>query len=365
MKVGIFNVTLTYAAGGSESYVWNLAEYLVHHDIDCDLWGGSVPNPQVLHPNIKLRTARFRPREQFSRLSGVNRKLCERLTFAWHCRRQIIDARYDVLSIHKPYDIPAALWFRRKTGCRIVWRCHGRDFYPGLNYLIRKVDRIYCVSQYAKNVLEKAYPVDAEVIHTGVDTDLFNPIRVQRKPRPTPTIIYFGRLVGWKGVIHFINALGQLGDIEWTARIIGNGPARDSLITAAQSLRLGDRVCFEDELNSRCAVREALAEADIVVFPSNAVETFSNALLEAMSMQKAVVATNAGGFTEAIQNDRNGLLVRPGNSDELAAAIRRYCTDPELRSRNGENARRTVVYNFSAQQSFAKVVRLFEDVLES
>jgi len=128
-------------------------------------------------------------------------------------------------------------------------------------------------------------------------------------------------------------------------------------------LGLQDRVTLQPAVAGAPAVRRLLAEADIAVFPPVGVETFSNALLEALSMAKAVVATRVGGNVEAVEDDVNGLLVAPANAGDLAAGLRRLLHDPTLRQRLGTQGRESVRLRFNARDSFLAVETLFARVL--
>src|SRR5439155_17757338 len=113
-----------------------------------------------------------------------------------HARSFLERGRFELLNIHKPYDLPFAVWLKWHSGCRIVWRCHGRDYFAGLGLLLKYVDAIYCVSEFARADLLKHYPINAEVIHTGVDTKFFQAMPGAQQPEKPPTILYFGRLEG-------------------------------------------------------------------------------------------------------------------------------------------------------------------------
>lgn len=363
MKIAIFQVTSSFLVGGCETYSWNLARYLLQRGHGCDLIAGEVASP--IHPfsEVPLLTARFVPADRVLDLGSRFRRLGERVSFAWNARNIVLGGRYDVINIHKPYDIPAALWFRRKTGCRIVWRCHGTDFYPGLGKVIGRIDAIYCVSEFARETLQRAYPVEAQVIYTGVDSDFFAPPSSMAQGEIAPRILYFGRLAGWKGVRWLVDALASVVDRPWSARIVGEGPEFANLAAQVRDRGLQQRVSVEPAVQGREQVRSLLQASDIVVFPAVGIETFSNALLEAMSTARAVVATRVGGFVEAIEDGRNGLLVEPRNADALAAGLRRLLSDRALRLRLAAAARDDVVRRFDATSSFGEVEALFADVV--
>jgi glycosyltransferase involved in cell wall biosynthesis len=114
-------------------------------------------------------------------------------------------------------------------------------------------------------------------------------------------------------------------------------------------------------LGSRSDIPALLAASDIFVMPSRA-EGFSNALLEAMAMRLACVATAVGGNPEAIRHQENGLLTEVGRPDELSKHFMTLLADPALRSRLGSAARRTVEQSFSIEATLNRVVNLYESL---
>jgi glycosyltransferase involved in cell wall biosynthesis len=86
------------------------------------------------------------------------------------------------------------------------------------------------------------------------------------------------------------------------------------------------------------------------------------ALLEAMAMGRAVVATRVGGVPEVVEDERSGLLVPAGDVEELARAILRLIKNPDFRARLGEAARRTVEARFSLAGMMASYAALYREL---
>jgi glycosyltransferase involved in cell wall biosynthesis len=103
--------------------------------------------------------------------------------------------------------------------------------------------------------------------------------------------------------------------------------------------------------------------ADLFVLPSRW-EGMSNALLEAMSCRLPVVATAVGGNADVIEHARTGLLVEPGNSVELAMALRWLMKDDTYRSSLGAAARAHVQANFTAAQAVARYADRYAGLAE-
>jgi glycosyltransferase involved in cell wall biosynthesis len=116
--------------------------------------------------------------------------------------------------------------------------------------------------------------------------------------------------------------------------LIGLGPLEDELRQLAGELSIVDRVTF---LGSRDDVFELLPLFDAFCLSSR-FEGFPISLVEAMATGLACVATTVGGIPEILDDDRNGLLVPPGDPLALRAALERLATDEPLVERLGARA---------------------------
>lgn len=105
------------------------------------------------------------------------------------------------------------------------------------------------------------------------------------------------------------------------------------------------------------------ALADIVVHSSHE-EGFSNAILEAMTAGKPVIATNVGGNPEAVRDGENGLLVPVRDVGSLETALARLATDPALRAQLGKASRRRIEAEFSIEGTVRQFDAWYTDLLE-
>jgi len=107
-----------------------------------------------------------------------------------------------------------------------------------------------------------------------------------------------------------------------------------------------------------------LRRARIAVLPSRW-EGMPNVLLEAMSAGLACVATRVSGSEELLGQDERGLLVEPGDSAGLAAALLRLLGDSELVRCYGEAARRHVVQHYAFSSVMRRHIELYAELAES
>ena len=133
----------------------------------------------------------------------------------------------------------------------------------------------------------------------------------------------------------------------------------DRLKKLAQELKIADRVHivgFQDP------VKLFLAALDLYMHPA-LMEGFGIAVVEAMAMGKAVVATTTGGLPEVVAEGETGLLVPPGDAQLLAEAAISLLENKSMREHMGVCGRMRVQERFSLDASVAHVEQLYENVL--
>ncbi len=160
-------------------------------------------------------------------------------------------------------------------------------------------------------------------------------------------ILFVGRLVERKGVTHLIDAVRRLpSDLRALLTVIGEGPERAALEEQATSSGLDGCVVFRGRVADE-DLQEAFATSDVLVLPSivdarGDTEGLGVVLLEAMSCGVPVVASRVGGIVDIIEDGESGLLVPPGEPQELARALERLARNSELAARLGAAGERRV-----------------------
>lgn len=197
-----------------------------------------------------------------------------------------------------------------------------------------------------------------EVARLGVDTSLFQPAEVRENPRPCE-IVCVGRLSPEKGQHVLLAAMECLiaEDRDVRLRLVGDGPGRAALERHAADRGLAARVVFEGWASPE-RVRGLYSQADICAMPSFS-EGIPVALMEAMAVGLACVATRITGIPELIEDGVHGLLVTPSDEAELARAIVRLMNDAPLRRQLGEAARRRVLADYDFARNAAILAEIF------
>ena len=148
-----------------------------------------------------------------------------------------------------------------------------------------------------------------------------------------------------KGLPILLEVLAKLEGV--TLDIAGDGPDRQLLEEQVRALNISSRVKFLG-YQSQQQVRELLKQADLFVMSSFA-EGVPVVLMEAMAAGVPVVATRIAGIPELVRDGHSGLLVAPGDVNEMANAVDRLLRDAELRNRFAIAARQDVEREFNIQ----------------
>ncbi|MDY0079363.1 MAG: glycosyltransferase family 4 protein [Ignavibacteriaceae bacterium] len=224
-------------------------------------------------------------------------------------------------------------------------------------------DRVICVAISDLNEGIKAGVVNkggAEVIYNGIEVDSYKD-GIKKEQKGEEVIIgSIGRLHIQKGYKYLIDAAAilanRLPNIKF--HIIGEGEERNELAARIHERGLDGIFLLK---GSRENVNEELAMMDIFVLPS-LWEGLPIVLLEAMAAKKPIIATRVNGTVEIIQNEKNGLLVAPENTEELADGIERLIKNTKLRDSVAEEALKNVTKEFSIKKCVSQTENVYNRI---
>lgn len=208
-----------------------------------------------------------------------------------------------------------------------------------------------------------------ELVYNGVDLTIFNPARVEKGalrrqfgiPQEAVVIALIARIAKEKGQLLFVDAADRLlEEYPHTYFLIVGEPTSqiyfEGLLHLVRTGSSGHHIVltgFRDD------VERVLADTDVLLLPSIE-EGLPNVVIEAMAMERPVVATNVGATNEVVEDGINGYLIPfPIPMDLLLERLGTLIERPELRERMGREGRRTVEEKFD----FEKAVRAYEQVL--
>jgi glycosyltransferase involved in cell wall biosynthesis len=177
-------------------------------------------------------------------------------------------------------------------------------------------------------------------------------------PGAPPRILFAGRIGVRKGTFELLRAFARVARQFPSATLVCAGDGEGGkLQQLATELGVADRLECPGWLSAEQMAAE-LQRASIFALPSHQ-EGVPMALLEAMSRSLPVVTTPVGGIPEVIENDRNGILVTPGDVDAIETALERLLASSEERERLGAAARATIAERYSLDSTIERLAALY------
>jgi len=299
------------------------------------------------------RLKRYTLEQQISHVAGVNLyPLLYAQPVAWQLgkRAPVVSALINTTDFHTRSDerqmIVYAPLLRRAT--HLVFGC--------------RLQREQWIDRYD---LPSA---NSRVIYNGVDQAHFNTAAVAetrsqlRRRYGFPLDAFIAVTVGGlrpekqqTDLIQAVAALASRG-LPIHALLVGDGDQRGAIERCIADLGVRDRVHLAGVADD---VRRLLKLSDAFVLTSTAVETFSNAALEAMAMGLPVILSRIGGAAEMVEAGQNGFLYSPGDVTELAGHIAAFAANEGLTSKMGSAAMNQVQGRFG----FARMVDEYRTLL--
>lgn len=214
--------------------------------------------------------------------------------------------------------------------------------------------RLIAVSGFIKRGLVEKFGVAADrvrIIHNGVDPARFEnasseeAARIREKFGIGDEIVFslVARITKSKGHYDVVEALRQLpAGLNYKCLIVGEGSDKKKLQDLVARYGLSERVVF---CGFQANIPALMKASDVILLPSHR-EPFAVAILEAMFSGKPLLVSASGGTTEAITNDREGIVFPVRDASALARGIELFVGNSALRSRLGEEARRRAYREF-------------------
>jgi glycosyltransferase involved in cell wall biosynthesis len=259
-----------------------------------------------------------------------------------------------------------------RVKCPIVLKLHGCDTYfcsldhRPVKFFNRYRERkafinateIVSVSEFTAQLTNKLFEKSRyyTVIPNGIDIHNFDGTKIEGKT-PVPIILYYGTLVRKKGLLELPIIFNEVHSKNKNAKLILVGKDSADVVTGNSSIWAMMQPLFTKEALQNVSyigsvsydkIKDFINRATVCVFP-----TFAEALpvswIEAMAMNKAIVASNIGWASEVIEEGISGYLVHPKNHQEYASQILKLIENPNLRTQFGIAARDRVEKKFSME----------------
>jgi N-acetyl-alpha-D-glucosaminyl L-malate synthase BshA len=288
----------------------------------------------------------------------------------------------DILHVHYaiPHSVSAMLARQMAAPRRLpfITTLHGTDitlvgnnpnFLPITRYSIEQSDGVTSISEYLHHQTLKEFGIKRpiEVIPNFVNCDLYTrkpdpQLRAEWAPNGEPILMHLSNFRPVKRILDAVEIFVLVREkMQAKLVMIGDGPDREPAEALARARGVEKDVLF---LGKQNGIREKLGQADLFLLPSQ-LESFGLAALEAMACEVPVIATNAGGVPEVVEDGVDGYLVEPGDV-KLAA---KYAIDLLSRSDRGremgQRARVDAKKRFCANDVIPMYERYYERVLEN
>jgi glycosyltransferase involved in cell wall biosynthesis len=275
--------------------------------------------------------------------------------------------------------------FIKLKKCPVVIRLHGSDTYfchldnrpvKWINKFhekraLQNAAALISVSQFTADLTNAVFGLNKSftIIPNSIDSNFFNP---KKEEEVKDTILYFGSLIRKKGLLELPFIFNEVIKKIPSAKLLLVGKDVPDIVSGNSSTWQMMQSKFTTQALQNVTylgsvpyaeIQNQINQASVCVFPSFA-EAFPVSWLEAMAMQKAVVASNIGWATEITEDGLEGFLVHPTNHEEYAARIIALLSNPNLMLSFGKRAREKVIAKFEVKQVSRENVEFFNSVVK-
>ncbi|MHA1851885.1 MAG: glycosyltransferase family 4 protein [Candidatus Heimdallarchaeaceae archaeon] len=351
-----------YMFGGISSNCFDLAYALSKKGISTTVFSGRSEKITIERPNKHLKVIRmpffdYPPRFiwfQLQNFKGFTRLLKDYTII--HGVNPLSSALYSlvkkklnkpfVTSIHEVYSRDLKVFVNSPFSEWSVW-----DFslhvagYPLNEFLTRMCLKasdhiVVCGFSAFKDLITEYQNLDSHrisVIYNGINFDKVDAIK--GNAGKNPSIIFFGRLIWRKGILHLLKAMLNINKRfpDLILQIFGKGPLEKVIRRFSSKFGMINQIFIQGYVPYSTLIRN-IKSSTIVVLPSLYEVGPFIAALEAMACKKPVVAFDLPFNREFISNNFTGILAKPGDISDLAEKICVLLTDDALRTRIAKNA---------------------------
>jgi glycosyltransferase involved in cell wall biosynthesis len=355
---------------------------LVAHNAMRGHWGGMARLMESIHTELEAfgwKTDYFTADD----LPAAGGKRFRRYAFTWYARRYAREAflrgePYDVINVHEPAGAAIVLGQSRLGGPAIVAMSHGveqrywelrlrknppgpeppslktRLSFPMLSLwqsrlTLKRADHVLCLNEEDKSFLATRFNIARERItrvFPGTSPEFQSAAPSRSYDRACNKLIFSGTWIERKGIRQLIEAFSVLADRHSALQlgILGAGAPAESVLADFPATLRSRIVVFPPLSHAECA--EVLLDYDVFLLPSF-FEGTPLALIEAMCTGIPAITTATCGMKDVVQDGLNGLLVSPGNSEQIVRAVELMMTDSSLRQRLGRQAARDAAEKYT------------------
>jgi glycosyltransferase involved in cell wall biosynthesis len=233
-------------------------------------------------------------------------------------------------------------------------------------------DRVITTGEYTRKYMIREKGIDPDrvvAIPSGIDLDRFNPETTREDIREelglAKDTLVFGSASVFrkkKGYHFLLQATPQILSVYPSSRLLlaGGGPQEHNLRRQIEELKIQGAVILPGFRNDMPRVLNTM---DVFVFPTLE-EAFPNAVMEALAMKRAVVASRVGGVPDIIRDGETGYLMNPGDPSAIAEKVSDLLKNEEVRQKVGIRGRRFVEENCSHRIMVRRIEELYRSLMD-
>lgn len=313
---------------------------------------------KALENNIKVFTLPFRGNYDIKTLLGL-KKIIKTFTI-------------DIINTHSGKDTWVGGLAAKITGIKFIRTRHlsNRISPARTNFINELADYIFTTGESVREDMIKNNRIKKELIEsipTGINAEVFNPLLYDRElcrqqfdiKKDEIAIGIIAVLRQFKRHDLFLEMARLLIDSYPDKKLVfllaGDGPQKDNIFTLIDQLELKSEVRVLGHVSQ---VPELLSALDVFVLSSDSKEGVPQSVMQALLMNKAVVATNSGSTRDLFNGD-NFQLINTGSIESLVGAVSFY-----LNGNNSDYDRSFIVNNFSNAIMTKKIVQLYKLILK-
>lgn len=170
-------------------------------------------------------------------------------------------------------------------------------------------------------------------------------------------VVVVGRMVYDKGISFILDAIEEIKNKNISFVFVGDGPYEETI--KAKFADVSNIVC----LGKRTDVIQIVNSCDLFLF-ATLHENLSNALLEAMACGLPVVATKVGGNVDVVEDGKNGYLIPPANSKEIAIKVNMIADDKNLHKKFALRSKEIIEEKFSQDFVYNQLSKVYDRMLK-
>ena len=227
---------------------------------------------------------------------------------------------------------------------------------------LENASKIVAISEFSAEAIQKMYSIDSDkVIYNGIDTNMFSPD--SSIETIDQSIFYFGTLSDAKGVHTLAEIFNEVVKLypKASLHIIGKGNAYWNYLCESvfsedaqkQATYYGTKQLYE--------LPKSLSKANLICLPTKG-ETFGLAFVEAMALEKLVIANNIPVTKEIIDHQKNGFIAN--NASDFLKYISYAFDNPEEMHKIAINARKHITTNFSQEKMVKETLNLYNALIK-